>query len=119
MPTDVALVIGPGTAITGRSRSTAASTVYIEPPEAPDSTTTSTSLSAATMRLRAGKCHCTAGVPERILAEQRSVLCDIRPQRPVGGRVHAIQPAANDTDDRTALIQRGTLCDAIDASGKA
>ena len=62
-PADASLLIGPGTAITGRSRSAAASTVYIEPPVAPDSTTTSTSHSAATMRLRAGNCHGAARRP--------------------------------------------------------
>jgi hypothetical protein len=47
----------PGTAITGRSRAMAASTVCRDPPFSADSTTTTTSAKAAMTRLRTGNLH--------------------------------------------------------------
>ena len=63
MPSEVALRMEPGTAPTGRPRSTATSTVWREPPWCRLSTTTTTSLNAARRRLRTGKRHFSVGTP--------------------------------------------------------
>ncbi len=63
MPSEVALRMEPGTAPTGMPRSTAASTVCREPPWCRLSTTTTTSLSAASRRFRTGKRHFSVRTP--------------------------------------------------------
>ena len=63
MPSEVALRMEPGTAPTAMPRATAASTVWREPPWCRLSTTTTTSLRAASRRLRTGKRHFSVRTP--------------------------------------------------------
>ena len=63
MPSDVALRMDPGTAPTAIPRAIAASTVWREPPWCLLSTTTTTSLRAASSRLRTGKRHFSVRTP--------------------------------------------------------
>ena len=63
MPAAARLRTEPGTAITSIERSIAACAVISDPPRSRLSTTTSTSLSAARMRLRSGKRNASGAVP--------------------------------------------------------
>ena len=63
VPAAARLRTDPGTAITSTHRSIAAWAVISDPPRSRLSTTTSTSLSAARMRLRIGKRNGSGGVP--------------------------------------------------------
>ncbi len=63
MPAAARLRTDPGTAITSIERSIAACAVISDPPRSRLSTTTSTSLSAARMRLRSGKRNASGAVP--------------------------------------------------------
>ncbi len=77
-----------------------------EPPLRLDSTTTTTSPSAARMRLRSGKRRAWGGVPGGASLSSSAPLDDLVPQRAVLGRVHDVEPAGHHPDGRTAARGR-------------
>ena len=71
VPSAARLAALPGTAITGTPRSAASVAVMSEPPRSRDSTTTTISDSAATIRLRSGNRNGSGRVPGGISVRSR------------------------------------------------
>ena len=111
VPSDVGLRMEPGTAPTAIPRATAASTVWREPPWCLLSTTTTTSLRAASRRLRTGKRHFSVRTPAGDSDTIDPVLRHPLPQPGVPPRVGVVEPAGDHADGgRTgtarALVRR-------------
>ena len=92
VPAAARFCTAPGTAITSIERSSASRAVVSDPPRSRLSTTTSTSLSAARMRLRIGNRNFSGAVPGGHSDSSRPSAADRPPQLGVLARVRTVEP---------------------------
>ena len=116
VPSEVALRIDPGTAPTGIPASAAASTVWRDPPWCRLSTTTTTSLKAASSRLRTGNRHFSVRHAGRRLRHDGP---SVAPLAPTGARGAAgygsSRPPATTPIGRSAGATGALVRSAVDA----
>ena len=120
MPAAARLRTEPGTAITSTDRSMAAWAVISDPPRSRLSTTTSTSLSAAMMRLRIGNRNGSGAVPGGHSDSSRPRPHDLRPTAPALTRGYGTSGPLPTTADRPPAgdVQHAPVGGAVDALGQ-